>query len=66
MMFGAPAGGSAWPSMSALFRKPTLFMTTHCSVAGLPSSIRARSATQACFCVAMVSEMGSSPVLVGT
>ena len=64
--FGAPAGGTALPSTSALFRNPTLFRTTHCSVAGSPRSIFARSATHACFCVAMVSEIGSSPVLVGT
>ena len=66
MMFGAPGGGAAVPSTSALFRKPTSFMTTHCSVAGSPLSIRARSATHACFWVAMVSEIGLSPVLVGT
>ena len=66
MMFGAPAGGSALPSTSALFRKFTLSMMTHCSVAGSPRSIFARSTTHACFCVAIVSEIRSSPVLVGT
>ena len=45
--------------MSALLRKFTPSMTTHCSVAGSPLSIRFRSTTQACFW------MTSSPVLVG-
>jgi hypothetical protein len=58
--FGAPGGGSALPSMSALFRKFTPSMTRHCSVAGSPFSIFARSTMQTCFWIT------SSPVLVGT
>src|SRR5450759_653748 len=38
MMFGAPAGGRSRPSISALFRKLTPSMTTHCSVAGRPAT----------------------------
>ena len=66
MMFGAPARREALPSMSALFRKFTFSTMTHCSVAGWPLSMRARSATQACFCVATVSEIRLSLVLEGT
>ncbi len=57
---GAPGGGSCVPSRSALFRKFAPSTITHCSVASSPLSIRARSATQACFW------MTWSPVLVGT
>ena len=60
MMFGAPAGGSAVPSRSALFRKLTPSTSRHCSVAGCPFSIFARSATHTSFW------MTSSPMLVGT
>jgi hypothetical protein len=48
MMFGAPAGGSAVPSTSALFRKFTPSMMTHCSRAGPPFNMRPRSTTHAC------------------
>ena len=58
--FGAPGGGSARPSRSALLRKLTPSMMTHCSRAGRPFSICARSTTHACFWIT------SSPVLVGT
>src|SRR5688572_31218795 len=37
MMLGAPAGGSCFPSRSALFRKLTSAITTHCSVASAPA-----------------------------
>jgi hypothetical protein len=47
--FGAPRGGAAWPSTSALFRKFTLSTMMHCSRARAPTSIFARSTTQACF-----------------
>ena len=60
MMFGAPAGGSVLPSRSTLLRKLTPAITTHCSVAGCPLSMRLRSTTHACF------SMMSSLVLVGT
>ena len=66
MTFGAPGGGSRRPSTSALFRKFTFSMITHCSVAGSPFSIFVRSTTHACFCVTIVSEIRLSPVLVGT
>ena len=59
MMFGAPRGGSAVPSRSALFRKFTPFTMRHCSVAGRPFSIFARSTMHTCFWIT------SSPVLVG-
>ena len=49
MMLGAPGGGRACPSISALLRKLTPSRKTHCSVAGSPCSILLRSATQACF-----------------
>ena len=65
-IIGAPAGGSSRPSRSALFRKFTFSMMKQSSRAGSPRSIRVRSATQACFWVATLSEMRSSPVLVGT
>jgi hypothetical protein len=65
MILGAPTGGCARPSRSALFRKPTFSITTHCSDAGSPRSILVRSTTQACFCVMTVGEIGSSLLLVG-
>src|SRR5258706_14518952 len=39
--FGAPSGGSALPSRSALFRKFTPSTIMHCSVAGSPSNVPA-------------------------
>ena len=65
MMFGAPAGGSALPSRSALFRKFTPSMMTHCSVAGSPLSIFARSTTQACFSKYVVAGAGRHVVAIG-
>jgi hypothetical protein len=63
-MFGAPAGGVRFPSTSAFSRNTAPSMTTHCSAAGSPFSIFARSAMHTCFCVT-ISGSGSSLVLVG-
>jgi len=46
---GAPGGGASGPSTSAVLRKLTPSITTHCSVAGSPFSMLTRSTTQTCF-----------------
>jgi len=59
-MLGAPAGGAVMPSTSDGLKKFTPLLPMHCSVAGWPMSILARSATQIRFCTT------SSPALVPT